>query len=64
LILCPWCGDGDFDLIGLKIHIDSGWCPEYNHANYRKKEKSEAGKFLTGEKNDDTERDPCPDKKV
>ena len=23
---CPFCGEKDFDLIGLKIHFNRGWC--------------------------------------
>ena len=29
-IYCPFCGEGDFDRIGLKHHLDTGWCNEYN----------------------------------
>lgn len=25
-IICPFCEDEDFDLIGLKLHINRGWC--------------------------------------
>ena len=25
-IECPFCGEKDFDLIGLKIHLLRGWC--------------------------------------
>ena len=28
-IVCPFCGDGDFDLIGLKLHINRGWCQPF-----------------------------------
>ena len=27
VVRCPFCGDGDFDLVGLKLHINRGWCP-------------------------------------
>lgn len=30
LIACPFCGDTDFDLIGLKIHLVRGWCDKFN----------------------------------
>jgi hypothetical protein len=23
---CPFCGEHDFDLIGLKMHLQRGWC--------------------------------------
>lgn len=29
LISCPFCGEKDFDLIGLKGHIWRGWCEAY-----------------------------------
>jgi len=25
-IVCPFCVEGDFDLIGLKLHLEQGWC--------------------------------------
>jgi len=28
-VRCPFCGDGDFDLLGLKLHIDRGWCQTF-----------------------------------
>ncbi len=27
---CPWCGEEDFDLYGLKLHILNGWCEKFN----------------------------------
>lgn len=29
-ITCPFCGGEDYDLIGLKIHFQNGWCDEFN----------------------------------
>lgn len=29
-LLCPFCGDADFDIIGLKNHIARGWCDAFN----------------------------------
>lgn len=26
---CPFCGERDFDLIGLKYHLENGYCDEY-----------------------------------
>lgn len=26
---CPFCAEGGFDTIGLKIHISNGWCEAY-----------------------------------
>ena len=28
-IVCPFCGEGDYDLIGLKYHIERG-CQAYD----------------------------------
>ena len=28
-IKCPWCGEDDFDLPGLKFHISLGICEAY-----------------------------------
>lgn len=28
-IICPFCGEEDFDLIGLKIHLIVGWCDPF-----------------------------------
>jgi 4-hydroxy-3-methylbut-2-en-1-yl diphosphate synthase IspG/GcpE len=30
LIKCPFCGEDDFDLIGLKHHLEREWCEIYN----------------------------------
>jgi len=29
-IKCPFCGEDDFDLFGLKIHLLNGWCEIFN----------------------------------
>lgn len=29
-ISCPFCGEDDFDLLGLKHHLSYGWCDVYN----------------------------------
>lgn len=29
-IICPFCSKGDFDLVGLKIHLSSGKCEAFN----------------------------------
>jgi hypothetical protein len=31
MIECPFCGDKDFDLVGLKGHLLNGDCEEYIH---------------------------------
>jgi len=28
-VTCPFCGEDDFDLIGLKYHLISGYCEIY-----------------------------------
>jgi hypothetical protein len=28
---CPFCKESDFDLVGLKHHINMGWCEVFNH---------------------------------
>ena len=37
-ISCPFCGEDDFDLFGLKIHIEMGWCDVYNNLTFGGKE--------------------------
>jgi hypothetical protein len=29
-LVCPFCGEDDFDRIGLKQHLQRGWCDAYN----------------------------------
>jgi hypothetical protein len=31
MIECPFCGEIDFDLIGLKAHLLNGDCEEFAH---------------------------------
>lgn len=28
-VTCQFCGEGDFDLIGLKMHLRFGWCEAF-----------------------------------
>jgi hypothetical protein len=28
---CPFCGEPGYDLIGLKHHLNSGWCGVFNN---------------------------------
>ena len=30
LMSCPFCGEDDFDLVGLKSHLVHGDCDEFN----------------------------------
>lgn len=29
LLPCPFCGEDDFDLLGLQFHLQRGWCEVY-----------------------------------
>lgn len=29
-VSCPFCGEDDFDLAGLKTHFHRGYCEHYN----------------------------------
>lgn len=29
-VICPFCKEGGFDLMGLKHHFNSGYCAKYN----------------------------------
>lgn len=29
-IECPFCNENEFDLPGLKMHLEYGWCDKYN----------------------------------
>ena len=52
-VTCPFCGEKDFDLIGLKIHYERGYCDEYEdipwlvHAKKREDENDENQDFCT-----------------
>ena len=28
-LVCPFCGENDFDHVGLKIHFERRFCPSY-----------------------------------
>lgn len=28
--VCPFCGDDDFDAVGLKVHLTAGYCARFN----------------------------------
>lgn len=32
-VQCPFCAENGFDLPGLKIHFQSGWCAPYEAIN-------------------------------
>lgn len=29
-VTCPWCGEGEFDLPGLKSHLTRGGCEKFD----------------------------------
>jgi hypothetical protein len=31
MLVCPFCGENDFDLIGLKAHLLNGDCEAFAH---------------------------------
>ena len=33
-VVCPFCKDTDFDLVGLKWHLESGMCDEFYSTPY------------------------------
>lgn len=33
--VCPFCGERDFDLVGLKGHFEKGYCGIYNETGVR-----------------------------
>lgn len=37
VVECPFCHETNFDLIGLKLHFERGWCDVYNHILLDKK---------------------------
>jgi hypothetical protein len=40
-VTCPFCGETDFDLIGLKIHFTRGWCEVYDNVDTTKPPRAE-----------------------
>ena len=32
-VVCPFCGECDFDLVGLKMHLLRGWCDKFNETS-------------------------------
>lgn len=32
--VCPFCAEGDFDLVGLKGHLLRGWCDKFNETDH------------------------------
>lgn len=37
LLCCPFCGESDFDLIGLKGHLEHMDCEVYNETEVRRR---------------------------
>lgn len=40
-ISCPFCDEEDYDNIGLKYHLQSGHCEEYNKTRTPQEETEE-----------------------
>lgn len=40
-VVCPFCGEGDFDRIGLKLHLHLGWCEPFNETPLADQPKGE-----------------------
>lgn len=49
-IKCPFCGDDDFDLIGLKAHFMRGWCEPFNETIRPEEERFDVPKFSEARK--------------
>ena len=32
-VVCPFCGEGNFDIVGLKTHLVRGWCDKFNETS-------------------------------
>ena len=47
-VVCPFCGEGDFDLVGLKMHFLRGWCDKFNETSLDVPRTREANAALTG----------------
>lgn len=39
-VICPFCKEADFDLIGLEIHLMNNWCDIYGTLRAAAKQKS------------------------
>ena len=44
-VQCPWCGEDDFDLVGLKLHILQGWCDAYDATTIEDQTEAEKEKL-------------------
>lgn len=56
-LTCPFCKEGEFDLVGLKHHYESGYCNQYNdtmtiweESELRRTEKASASTGREGDK--------------
>ena len=43
-VVCPFCGECDFDLIGLKLHLKAGHCEVWNATEDYIRPAPDAGK--------------------
>jgi hypothetical protein len=49
-VTCPFCGDDNFDLIGLKAHFLRGWCEPFNETIRPEEERFDRPKFSEARK--------------
>ena len=47
-VQCPWCGEDDFDLVGLMIHLEQGWCDAYDATTIEDPTEAEKEKPIDG----------------
>lgn len=40
-VVCPFCGESDFDLVGLKMHLTLVGCEQYENLDVYKELQSE-----------------------
>jgi len=36
-VICPFCGEKDFDLLGLEMHLERNWCSVFGNVKNEKK---------------------------
>ena len=42
-LVCPFCKEGEFDVIGLKAHLLNGWCEKFNNVISLEEERKQLG---------------------
>jgi len=54
LISCPFCGENDFDLIGLKLHISHGECDVFENLDAKTNFELELERIVKNKKQNET----------